>query len=228
MRVLDNGDSYSEYLAALAFGKAKYRPDILVPKLITMLDDHDRWVRKGAAEALGSYGPTAIEGDNPLLTLIENEEDEEIRMIAIEAIGRMGSNDEVVVHRLFRLLKFGERRGPEKARIIDSLSLVGSQAEVLPSFFDLLKTSDDETRISVVSSLRNLGGSPEVIKTLLDALKDDSPEVQEGALRSLAFLGGGARNALPGLKRLAKSTEDKELKWAILNAIEAIERDVGK
>ena len=91
-----------------------------------------------------------------------------------------------------------------------------------------MRTGDEDARSAVADNIYRFGPKPEIVSALINALKDKSPHVITYVTWSLQQLGSAAKPALPALRRLAKTTNDKDIKNDVLVAIRAIEEDEGK
>lgn len=80
-----------ESLGKMRSSPKAYYSKLIVPALINTLDDENRYVRKGAMELLGKIGPDARDACQKLSERIEKE-NWDLRLVAVETLGRMGSD----------------------------------------------------------------------------------------------------------------------------------------
>jgi HEAT repeat protein len=223
LKSLDDKELCGRGGAAKALASNKLIPDLVIPKLISMLAEKDWDIREDASKNLAYYGPSALPALGSLLFLAEYDGERQVRVQAIETIGAIGPAAKDAVPRLLKLID-----SPEQGTVIRILTKIGPEQGVLTTFLKLLRTGDEDARSAVADNIYRFGPKPEIVSALINALKDKSPHVITYVTWSLQQLGSAAKPALPALRRLAKTTNDKDIKNDVLVAIRAIEEDEGK
>jgi len=223
LKCLDDEDADFSSDAAYMLAENRLRPDIVIPKLISELTENNYDIRETGCSGLAYYGAAAFPALDRLLLLAENDEKEGVRKQAIETIGLIGPSAKDAVPRLIKLIN-----SSEKGMVIGTLTKIGPEQGVLEILLKLLRTGDEDARSAVAGSIDAFGPKPEIVSALIKALKDKSTWVQSQAIWSLEKFGSSAKPALPALRRLAKTTNDKDLKETVQSAIYKIEKAVGK
>ena len=91
-----------------------------------------------------------------------------------------------------------------RAYAAGALGSIGRAAE--PALGDLLKSAKDPeewVRSNALGAIRKIGPTVDCLPVLIEALQDASPVVREHSALALSRLGTSARDAVPGLKKLA-------------------------
>jgi HEAT repeat protein len=118
----EEGVSYARLATAKALWRLEGRPEPVVPVLIQLLKDQDRYVRKEAADALGQMGPKASAAGPELRQALAGKpvrqmEETELDMLIsfADALGRVDPKAAVAVHFLVDALGDSSYRNREKA-----------------------------------------------------------------------------------------------------------------
>jgi HEAT repeat protein len=156
----------------------KHLGAIAIPPLIEVLTDEEaeeelRWY---AARLLGEFHhPDAI---SALVELLKTEDDEELRAIAVSALGQMGT---VAIATLTELLTDSETR----LLAVRSLSLIRNQEVITP----LLSVVDDPLVAVRATAIEALGSfhDQRIPPVLIRALDDIAAPVRREAILALSF-----------------------------------------
>jgi HEAT repeat protein len=199
--------------------------------LISSLRDREPKVAIEAARLLEPYGQKA-EAAIPDLVRCLKSTDSGLRDQAALALGPIGGKDKKVLKTLITVLK---DRGPMENRnaLAMALGKLGTEAEeAIPTLIKALDVSDMKdkrrgrwTRLAVISAIGRIGRPVTiVVPLLLGIVKDAQADVNErvGAVNGLERIGPVAKQAVPELTRLLRSTDDTLLRAAVERAIKAI------
>ena len=137
----------------------------------------------------------------------------ELRMVAAQGLGRLGSKDN-----LPRLVKTLEDRVAEvREQAVSAMIEIGRQfpAETIEALTPLLQSEAMELRLSAVRILGKLDG-PAVLASLQLALKDEAAKVRSAAVQALA---SGSLGFDLSAMRLAMTDEDAEVRRLAVSAL---------
>jgi HEAT repeat protein len=159
---------------------ARIRVDVLVERLVPLLDDHDDFVRLMSAEILGAAGAT---GAIPALQrVLERDGDPVGRRGAAFALGAMGVR--AAAPYLVPLLH-DKQPGPRLAAA-QSLSALGS--EYVYCLFPLLQDPEPQVR-QAVEEIWSTKTTEEDLELLQPLLNDKDPERQRRAFKLTGTIG---------------------------------------
>ncbi|NES02184.1 MAG: hypothetical protein F6K22_04645 [Okeania sp. SIO2F4] len=154
--------------------------DVAVPGLVKLLEDSDKYVRRGAADALGEIrSKTAVPG---LIKLLEDS-DYLVRYSAEKALGEIGS--ETAIPELIKLLENSDYSVRESAA--EALGEIGSETAI-PELIKLLENSDSGVRETVANTLGKIG-SETAISELIKLLENSDSGVRETVANTLGKIG---------------------------------------
>jgi HEAT repeat protein len=167
--------------------------------------------------ALGEIGPEAMEAVPALVWAALEDEDRDVRSVAVWALG--GIEPEVAISVLSRVLEDGD---PDQVRTSAILGLRQSKGEAVPALIRALEDKDPDMRIAAVEVLGWIGPEvAEAVPVLIRVLEDDAdPRVRESAAYELGYMGS---EAVPALTR-ALEDEDPGVRSAAAEALEQIEQ----
>lgn len=149
--------------------------------LLSMLSDENAEIRRAVIWALRERDDTrAVE---PILQLLENEEDEGVRITAAETLGDLTGNEDFSY---------------EISENIDN--------RAVPTLIRFLKDNSFDVRYDTVISLRRIGDRA-AIEPLIEAIRDEDPQIRYQIIKTLEYF--GAESAIPALNWLAKHDPDK-------------------
>lgn len=148
---------------------------------LSMLSDEDARIRRAAIWALGKRN--AYMAVEPILDILENEEDEGVRITAAETLGDLTGNEDF------------SYEVPEN---IDN--------RAVPTLIRFLKDKSTHVRYYTVTSLRRIGDRA-AIEPLIEAIRDEDPQIRYQIIKTLEYF--GAESAIPALNWLAKHDPDK-------------------
>ncbi|NEO57465.1 MAG: hypothetical protein F6K54_32955 [Okeania sp. SIO3B5] len=158
------------------------KSDVAVPGLVKLLEDSDKYVRRGAADTLGEIrSKTAVPG---LIKLLEDS-DYLVRYSAEKALGEIGS--ETAIPELIKLLENSDYSVRESAA--EALGEIGSETAI-PELIKLLENSDYSVRESAAEALGEIG-SETAIPELIKLLENSDYSVRETVANTLGKIGSG-------------------------------------
>jgi HEAT repeat protein len=176
-------------------------PQIVVPRLIVLLQDPDSALRQTAALSLGKIA--SAEAVSGLIHALRDT-DPLVRQYSAWALSNLGEHAKSEA--VFALLSLLEDPVPSVAEAgAQAIGSIGAGPEVMPRLLTILKEGSLQARRSAISAL-GLLESPLAYQGLLDGLVDGDAEVRQGAIAALGDL--GERRAVPSITaRLRHDTE---------------------
>ncbi len=165
-------------------------------------------VRLVAITIIGFNGVDVAIDD--LVQRVQEDDDDEVRRAAIEAIAQLGSNAEDAID---SLLKIVQEAGDEIDEIeLETVSTLGEIArspdKVIPVLIELLGHSDRQMRLAACLALEKYGARAEAAVPALIKVMEDKAMTETVAL-VLAVMG---EKAIPALTELL-AEEDPYLRW---------------
>lgn len=153
------------------------------------------------------------------LELAIADTDEEVRRLAIIAVGNLGIYSPTTIAQVSSFIKT-ENQHLRRA-VMWTLVQFKFLDETIPYFLDGLSDSDADVRKLALSGLENRGGEipQEAIKQLIQLLRDEDEYVVGVVIEILGEIGYLAKDAIPELFRLWNEKEDK-LRRRISSALE--------
>ncbi len=176
---IENGVPRVRATAAGAF--AQVESEAAWPSLLAALSDSDSWVRYFAVRSIGHHGYS--ESLEPLAELARTDAASQVRIAAIDSLGKINERQTVAV-----LESFVESPDSDLARAaMRSLGKI-SHSSALPPLFEALKSSEAGRRIEAINAL-GLRGEREVINALQwTAAADPDSNIAQAAIDALAHL----------------------------------------
>lgn len=167
-------------------------PEIIVPHLITLLQDPHPALRQTAALSLGKIAsPEAV----PDLILALRDTDPLVRQYSAWALGNLGEHAKSeATSALLPLLEDPVRAVAEAAA--QAIGSIGAGPEVISRMLTILREGSLQARRAAILAL-GLLESPLAYEGLLDRLLDDDAEVRQRAIAALGEL--GERRAVPAI-----------------------------
>jgi HEAT repeat protein len=216
---------------------------LAVPTLVKALDEGGEDVRASAAAALAMIGPPAADAaealvralrDNvpgsrealvgiglpavPALKVALKDENADVRMRAVRALGRIGHRAQVNVPELAEML--GDRDRDVRIFAVKSLGMIGAPAsESAAELAVTLMDKDEHVREVSAGTLRILDPSARsVLPALKEALENEDPKRRLLAVSALGRIGPAAKDAVSGLVKTLDD-EDLEVRYATASAL---------
>ena len=215
-RPIENGVTVDPVTGAKMFG-------------VVLLSENTK-ERKAAAESLGNLGPQAHSEAFNLAGLVLNDLDLDVRVAAIDALGKIAFKSDEVVDALVKATKYDSTEELFAAgRALGKLSAGLSEAsEALVSAAK--KTSDIEFKVQVIKELGNLGALYPVAKSYLkkivtqDLNEDTIKEQNEEIRAALSTLGSLGKHSIYLVDEIADclSTENYLTRCEAIKALRAI------
>jgi HEAT repeat protein len=170
-----------------------------VPSLIKGLSHEKPRIRSECAVLLGGLGSSAREAYDPLVEVMQRENDPQARAAAATALRQVGT-EEALIDTAKRFLH-GSDLGL-KAEAANMLAHVGPRAQsAIPELLDTLKGGEPYLLAPCCAALGRIGVSSDEVLSVLGGLMlnvEKGLPVQEAALRALGRLGP---KAIPHLTR---------------------------
>lgn len=168
-------------------------PQNVTSRLVTLLQDPSRDVRRTAALSLGKIGHSAA---TTALVGALSDPDSQVREYSAWALGQIGEdvNDEAAV-RLAGAL--GDERHSVKQAAAQALGKIGPRQPVIAILTQALAVGKRGSRRAAVEALAQLEAK-KAYPVLQAALTDPDPVVRQGALAALGELGD--RRVLPAFR----------------------------
>lgn len=154
----------------------------------------ERW---WAIQALGRFGPAAVETLPILFSDLANPETEaNLRLALLEAVSQIGREDSRVIGALVRIVQGQQPSITAEVRIaaIEALGMAGGgSGPAVPSLIGTLNDPDDATRFAAVVTLGKLGSAAEVAQLALyeRLLVETQEPIREAVITALGQLGPG-------------------------------------
>jgi len=198
---------------------SRIKPRRIVDLLVEQLTDKESYIRRRAAETLGSMGSTEI---LPVLIMVLMKEKEtKIRSHAAIALGKIGSTE--AIRPLIGVLN-SDKDSEVRKSAAEALGLIGS-AGVLPVLVKVLTTDkDNQVRIGAAEALGKIKGDMTVSQLIRTFAVEKDSSVRWRIAMSLGKLGGiDARDLL--IKTLSND-EAREVRESAAEALGLIGSEV--
>ena len=189
-----------------------------VPTLVDALSEYeDEQMRKCAASALGSIGPTAV----PALVAALRDEDGWLREGAAWALRLIGAGAHEAVPALAAALGAKDVRVSNAA--VSALAWIGPAA--VPALTAALRDEWLRMRGNAAWALGWIGpGAHEAGPALTAALRDEHGGLRACVAQALGRIGPGAAEAVPELERLREVDPDQDVRRLAAEALASITR----
>jgi HEAT repeat protein len=167
-----------------------------------MLRYEDDLIRDSATKSLGKIGAGAKEAVPVLIEILE--EDPGFHE-ALSALGYIGTSAEETLPTLLKYLTDDDYF--HRMVAAEALGEIGPEEGVVEALIKALNNDDDDrVREDIVTALGRMGPEPGVVNALIDALDDHNGRVIWNAVEALGSLGPYAKDALPILRRISKTS----------------------
>ena len=127
------------WAAAMALRRIRKEEVKVVPVLVEALSNEEADIRETAAEILGNIGPAAGEATPALIRVSSKDENDEVRAMAVWALGQVGPAEEVLSALIEALGDESSWSREAAARAL--IRLDPSATAVIPCSFRLWKTT---------------------------------------------------------------------------------------
>lgn len=166
---LQNPDRRVRIVAAQGLLDLNPKPADVMPQITQLMRTANEETTRDILDTLASLGKDAVPA------LIEALDDEQVRLQAIQIIGRIGPNASGAVPALIRALS--EQDPTTQAEVLFALASIGPQAEAaVPGAVAALGDNDPAVRFGAVYALGRVGPpAAKAIPLLLQGLNDDDP-----------------------------------------------------
>jgi len=150
--------------------------------------------------------------------------DAEKRIIAAQALGKIGPAAEAAVPSLIKAL--ADEAWRVRSSVARALGEIGPAAKAaVPSLINALADENRDVRGFAAAALVGIG--PAAVPSLINALADEDENVRSSAALALGLIGPAAKAAIPTLQRSLKD-ENPRVREAAKTAIEKIQQDIKK
>jgi HEAT repeat protein len=192
------------------------------------LNDPDPKVREHAIFALGAIGKDAEEAVPALAAIMENDDNELLRIEASLALTKMGPAARGAIPSLGRALK--DNHQLVRLNAARALMNLGPEARpAIPALIEAMKDEENQKWVSpfgfsvqevaAVALGRASTGTDEGVLTLIEALDGArTPGMRRAAARALGDVGPGARPAVPHLRALL-ADDSPDLRFDVETAL---------
>ena len=223
LKELDPSDAESLKRGLHQIGQMGEKGVVTASLLQKMLKHDDQVVRAHAALAMARLKLTNAESIRVVTESLKSR-DASLRSFASAVLGEMGPQSNKVLTSLAESLN--DKDGQVRLRSAEVLIRHdGFAYPALQSLLTSLADKDENVRWLTTYSLAELAPeSPEAVQALIKASHDPVLKVQVGAVYALGEIGPYAKRATGDLRKLFKSTEDEELKSAIVYTLDQIEK----
>jgi HEAT repeat protein len=193
------------------------------PLLQKLLKHDDQYVRAHSALTMARLKLTNVESIKVVTESLKSR-DASLRSFASAVLGEMGPQSNKVLTSLAESLN--DKDGQVRLRAAEVLIRHdGFAYPALQSLLASLADGDENIRWLTTYSLAELAPeSPEAVQALIKASHDPAVKVQVGAVYALGEIGPYAKRATSELRKVFKSSNDEELKAAIVYSLEQIEK----
>ena len=210
-----------------------------IPHLIQALDNENRGVRAGAAEALGKIGPEAKEAVQKLIEiLLKDREDCSVRVAAARALEEIKSESPEVISALIAVRKtmeavwgwqcYSDQRRELRERFLRSLARLGLIA--VPQIIVALKEEKDASVKSdlagVLEAIASPAADPGLVAEIIALISYERDSLVKASLiRALGKMGSAAKDGAELLVQIVqKGAEPSEVR---VNALIALGKIAG-
>ncbi len=208
-------------------------PNLVLPTLITALNDTSPEVRRSVVAALYRFSARSTSAI-PALAEATRDEDVLVRIMAIEALGDAPKTEDVkkiAVPALEQALK--DSRNLVRCRAAKKLAAWGEGASGVPAMIEILErhgapeTREDDrlsNRRAAIASLAQIGlEAHAAIPALIEAMKDADPEVRVRAASALTAM--GQREVATPVLRRALESEDSDIRVLASQALSKLDAE---
>ncbi len=223
LKDLDSSDAESLKRGLHQIGQMGEKGVASAPLLQKLLKHDDQFVRAHAALTMARLKLTNIESVKVVTDSLKSR-DASLRSFASAVLGEMGPQSNKVLTSLAESLN--DKDGQVRLRAAEVLIRHdGFAYPALQSLLASLADKDENVRWLTTYSLAELAPeSPEAVQALLKASHDPVLKVQIGAVYALGEIGPYAKRATSELRKVFKTSDDEELKAAIVYSLEQIEK----
>ncbi len=223
LKDLDPSDAESLKRGLHQIGQMGDKGTAAAPLLQKLLKHEDQFVRAHAALTMARLKLTNVESIKVVTESLKSR-DASLRSFASAVLGEMGPQSNKVLTSLAESLN--DKDGQVRLRAAEVLIRHdGFAYPALQSLLASLADKDENVRWLTTYSLAELAPeSPEAVQALLKASHDPVLKVQIGAVYALGEIGPYAKRATSELRKVFKSSDDEELKAAIVYSLEQIEK----
>ncbi|WP_287326209.1 HEAT repeat domain-containing protein [Okeania sp. SIO1F9] len=213
-----NDNSPACYRAAWALSQLCQNSDILVDKLLKLLENEDSSFHAGVADTLGQLSDRSDKVTNALLVLLA-EQDSSIRVRVAQSLFRLGNRSSIIFNTLETLLEddnFIVRK--VAARTLGDF--LTSSGTVVTNLLPLLKDDNPYVRWNTAMALSKLANnSNTVVIDLLLLLEDENFYVRRNVAKALGKLGKKSPNILPTIIQWIQQHQNSEYVGSGIDAL---------
>src|SRR5205823_4908824 len=115
------------------------------------------YVRRFAVKALGNLGEEAKGSIGALKTIIDTDEHEDVIVVAIDALGKMGPSAVPLLCKIAEDEKQKKERRQEVIAMIANMKVADVAAQAVPMLKKLLKDKDADIKTEAIQDLARYG-----------------------------------------------------------------------
>ncbi|OGS10446.1 MAG: hypothetical protein A2234_00800 [Elusimicrobia bacterium RIFOXYA2_FULL_58_8] len=206
LEVVKDSNSDVSTAAMLAIGRIGPDAKTAISMLLPLLENEKKHIRLLSAGRLQDWVSSETkEAVPPLIASlnrsVDNRDDEWFREEVVDALWKIGPSAKAAVPALINLFhhKKMDNLVPKAVR---ALANIGPEAAL-----ELVKVINDKTStVREVAALALAKFGESYVPVLVDALKDEDSEVRGSAALALGRIGPGAKNAVPALIEVLRSS----------------------
>ncbi len=204
IRQLQGSDTDRREKALDALLKMEPMTPAAIAALTQAMKNPDDTVRQYTVQVLAQAGPDAI----PALTLAIDDENRQVRVSALDALGQMARgrrNHAAQVPEIWQILIRAFKDEHEDVRVQATFGFYRDETAAVPLLRSALKDTDPKVRLGAAKALRQIGpDAKDACGDLVLALKDPDKDVRDQAITSLIDIDPTRKEVLPILiERLA-------------------------
>jgi HEAT repeat protein len=202
--------------AAMVLGAIGPQAAPAVPLLIHTLSDRDQGLQIAAVFALGRIGAPAKKAEAALRKLITPNSPPLVRVLVVWALARVNPDDEQLTQKAVAVLSEEMKNKDAGVRSTAVRGLVdfrGTPDVLVPPMTRMIEQGPRELRLDALGVLQAVGEP--AVPTIVKALK--FPEVRMAAMAVLGRIGQSAKEAVPALVDVVKSSDVRERRQALLS-----------
>jgi len=195
----------------LALGVQWHRP----------LYDDERAIQRFALVCLTHCGAEVHYASAKLVALVNSGADHEARVLAVQALGRLGTHGQEVLPFLKRALQNRNEWGDVSAAAAEALGEVGRHdPEVVPLLREGLSNDAVLVQVESAGALSRLGvPARELTPVLLAGLRDDRANVRLASLQLLAHIGARDNDARAAIRERLLMDDDDAVRASAASAL---------
>jgi len=196
------------------------------PQLAAALKDKDAWVRAGAAAALGKMETLPADAVQALAAAC-TDPDKWVRESAVRSLGSATKDKKILLTTAVAVVRLPDSGWGVRRHAMGILNRHGKDYKpAVPALIEMLTSPSEgmwDCSGSAVQLLAGMGEGKRAVPILIKRLDSKNRGVPRNAAGLLGKIGADAAAALPALRKVAATHEDKSYRSAAAQAVETIE-----